>query len=185
VSIWENVIRGPNFFASGRIFRLIWQKICQIRQHCTWGMLTIRIVVQCNIWLPHLKYISNNLKHIITGICLMRRNICFIIIVFLHTFACLMSWYLTLYGYLNFMTCRVDILILLCAYDRIWPEISYNIDCGLDSLCYIRPCSIWIAWQHSSPMKGELRGGGQIVFFFKFDRYNISGGTVDDTWRHR
>jgi hypothetical protein len=74
-----------------------------------------------------------------------------------------------------------------CWYDH-WsyshPQTSHNIDCALGSLCYIRACSIWIAWQRSSPMKGELglRGLSSIS---KFHHHNINGGAVDDTWRHR
>jgi hypothetical protein len=67
---------------------------------------------------------------------------------------------------------------------RCIPQISHNIDCVLGSLCYIRPCTIWIAWQRSSPMKGELRWRGQNSIS-KFDHHNIHGGAVDDTWRHR
>jgi hypothetical protein len=54
------------------------------------------------------------------------------------------------------------------------------------SLLYLhtRPCSIWIAWQRSSPMKGELRWRGPNSIS-KFDHHYISGGAVDDTWRHR
>jgi hypothetical protein len=67
---------------------------------------------------------------------------------------------------------------------RVVPQTSYNIDCVLGSLCYIRPCSIWIAWQRSSPMKGELRWRGARSIS-KFHHHNINGGAVDDTWRHR
>jgi hypothetical protein len=61
---------------------------------------------------------------------------------------------------------------------------SHNIDCALGPLCYIRPCSIWIAWQRSSPMKGELRWRGPNSIS-NFDHHNINGGAADDTWRHR
>jgi hypothetical protein len=65
-----------------------------------------------------------------------------------------------------------------------YTQTSHNIDCALGPLCYIRACSIWITWQRSSPMKGELRlrGANSIS---KFHHHNINGGTVDDTWRHR
>jgi hypothetical protein len=46
------------------------------------------------------------------------------------------------------------------------------------------PCSIWIAWQRSSPMKGELRWRGPNSIS-KFDHHNINGGAVDYTWRQR
>jgi hypothetical protein len=46
------------------------------------------------------------------------------------------------------------------------------------------PCSVWIAWERSSPMKGELRWRGPNSIS-KFDHHNISGSAVDDTWRHR
>jgi hypothetical protein len=60
----------------------------------------------------------------------------------------------------------------------------HTIDCALGPLCYIRACSIWIAWQRSSPMKGEprLNGANSVS---KFHHHNINGGAVDDTWRHR
>jgi hypothetical protein len=64
------------------------------------------------------------------------------------------------------------------------PQTYHNIDCVLGPLCYIRACSIWIAWQRSSPMKGalRLRGANSVS---KFHHHNINGGAVDDTWRHR
>jgi hypothetical protein len=69
---------------------------------------------------------------------------------------------------------------------NVWciAQTSYNIDCVLGSLCYTRPCSIWIAWKRSSPMKGELRWRGPSSIS-KFHHHNINGGAVDDTWRHR
>jgi hypothetical protein len=60
------------------------------------------------------------------------------------------------------------------------PMTSYNIDCVLGSRCYIRPCSIWIAWQRSSPMKGELRWRGPSSIS-KFHHHNLNGGAVDCT----
>jgi hypothetical protein len=63
-------------------------------------------------------------------------------------------------------------------------KTSYNIDCVLGSLCYIRPCSIWIAWQRRSPMKKELRWRGPSSIS-KFHHHNINGGAVDDIWHHR
>jgi hypothetical protein len=65
-----------------------------------------------------------------------------------------------------------------------YSQTSHNIDCVFGSLCYTRPCSIWIAWQRSSPMKGELRWRGPTGIS-KFHHHNINGGAVDDTWRHR
>jgi hypothetical protein len=78
---------------------------------------------------------------------------------------------------LNVVLARVNFL-------RLRIQTSYNIDCVLGSLCYIRPCSIWIAWQRSSLMKGELRWRGPSSIS-KFHHHNINGGAVDDTWRHR
>jgi hypothetical protein len=43
-------------------------------------------------------------------------------------------------------------------------QTSYNIDCALGPLCYIRACSIWIAWQRSFPRRESCGWGGQIVF---------------------
>jgi hypothetical protein len=63
-------------------------------------------------------------------------------------------------------------------------QTSHNIDCALGPLCYIRACSLWIAWQRSSPMKGELRLRGANSVY-KFGHHNINGSAVDDTWCHR
>jgi hypothetical protein len=51
-------------------------------------------------------------------------------------------------------------------------------------LLYMGPCSIWIVWQRSPPMKGELRWRGENSIF-KVDHHNINGDAVDNTWRHR
>jgi hypothetical protein len=69
-------------------------------------------------------------------------------------------------------------------YTCVIPQTSHNIDCALGPLCYIKACSIWIAWQRSSPMKGELRWRGANSIS-KFHHHNINGGAVDDTWRRR
>jgi hypothetical protein len=69
-------------------------------------------------------------------------------------------------------------------HSTVCPQTSHNIDCVLGSLCYIRPSSIWFAWQRSSPMKGELLWRGPNSNS-KFDHHNINGGAVDDTCRHR
>jgi hypothetical protein len=67
---------------------------------------------------------------------------------------------------------------------QVEQQTSHNIDCALGPLCYKRACSIWIAWQCSPPMKGELRwrGANRIS---KFEHHKINGGAVSNTWRHR
>jgi hypothetical protein len=67
---------------------------------------------------------------------------------------------------------------------QVRAQTSHNIDCVLGSLCYIKPCSIGIAWQRSSPMKGEMRWRGPNSIS-KVHLHNINAGAVDDTWRHR
>jgi hypothetical protein len=61
---------------------------------------------------------------------------------------------------------------------------QYRLRFGSSLLYTVRACSIWIAWQRSSPMKGELRlrGANSVS---KFHHHNINGGAVDDTCRHR
>jgi hypothetical protein len=48
-------------------------------------------------------------------------------------------------------------------------RLLFGFSCG--------PCSVWIAWQRSSPMKGELRWRG-LNGIYKFDHHNIYGGAV-------
>jgi hypothetical protein len=72
----------------------------------------------------------------------------------------------------------------VCVIQYVCSSSSTDISqCALGPLCYIRACSIWITWQRSSPMKGELRLRGSSSIS-KFHHHNINGGAVDDTWRH-
>jgi hypothetical protein len=97
---------------------------------------------------------------------------------------CKFSYCFHNYKYNKFILDRMQFLEQRRLKDGRSPQTSHNIDCVLSSLCYIRPCSIWIAWQRSSPMKGELRLRGPNSIS-KFHHHNINGGAVDDTWRHR
>jgi hypothetical protein len=79
-------------------------------------------------------------------------------------------------------TSIISALFFFCTCDTGIDTSQYRLLFGFFLL--YGPCSVWIAWQRSPPMKGELRWRGANSIS-KFDHHNINGGAVDNTWRHR